>query len=96
MWFSYVDFSFPGRHRIHNFGIDHLRHIVDFRSAEGLPYDHMSVANTDTRVEPNILGRGCFFSLWRLFRTASALSGSIIRCSAPKMEDTIIRSAHRR
>ena len=26
-------------------------------------------------------------------RTASALSGSLIRCSAPKMEDDIVRSA---
>ena len=30
--------------------------IVDFRSAVWLPYDHRSVANTDTRCTPNILG----------------------------------------
>ena len=35
--------------------------VVDFRSAVGLPYDHRSVANTDTRFAPNILGRACFF-----------------------------------
>ena len=53
-------------------------------------------SNTDMRFAPNILGRACFISLWRPVRTASALSGSLIRCSAPKMEDAIIRSAHRR
>ena len=53
-------------------------------------------SNTDTRFAPKVLGRGCFFSVWRPVRTASALSGSLIRCSAPKMEDAIIRSAHRR
>ena len=72
-----------------------MRYIVDFRSARKLPYDHRSVANTDTRCTPNILGRGCFYiSLWRPVREASALSGSlIIRCSAPKLEDSIVRSA---
>ena len=75
--------------------IDHLRY-VDFRSAVWLPCDHRSVANTDTRFEPNILGRACVFSVWRPVWTASVLSGSLIRCSAPKMEDAIIRSAHRR
>ena len=39
--------------------IYHLRYIVGFRSAVWLPYDHRSVANTDTCFEPNILGRGC-------------------------------------
>ena len=48
--------------------IDHIPYIVDFRSAVGLPYDHRSVANTDTRFEPKKQGRGCFFSLWRLVR----------------------------
>ena len=33
--------------------------IVDFRSAVGLPYEHRSVANIDTRSAPNILGRAC-------------------------------------
>ncbi len=33
-----------------------------------------------------------FFSLWRPERTASALSGSLLRRSAPKMEDDIVRS----
>ena len=34
-----------------------------------LPYDHRSVANTDTRGTPTILGRGCFYiSLWRPVR----------------------------
>ena len=37
-----------------------------------------------------------FPSLWRPVWTASALSGLLIRCLAPKMEDAIIRSAHRR
>ena len=36
-----------------------MRYIVDFRSARKLPYDHRSVANTDTRSAPNILGRAC-------------------------------------
>ena len=39
--------------------IDHSPYIVDFRSARRLPYDHRSVANTDTRFEPNKQGRGC-------------------------------------
>ena len=43
-------------------------YIVDFRSADELPYDHRSVANVDTIYAPNILGRACFFSLWRLVR----------------------------
>ena len=43
----------------HELSIHHSPYIVDFRSAEGVPYDHRSVANTDTRFEPNILGRGC-------------------------------------
>jgi hypothetical protein len=38
-----------------------LDYIVDFRSAVWLPYEHWSVANTDTRSAPNILGRACFF-----------------------------------
>ena len=41
--------------------IDHLPYIVDFRSAVRLPYDHRSVANTDTRSAPNKQGRACFF-----------------------------------
>ena len=76
--------------------IDHSPYIVDFRSAIWLPYDHRSVANTDTRFAPNILGRGCFISLWRQVWTASALSGLLIRRLAPKMEDAIVRSAHPR
>ena len=68
----------------------------DFRSARCLPHDHRSVAHTDTRFAPKVLGRGCFLSVWRPVWTASVLSGSLIRCSAPKMEDAIIRSAHRR
>ena len=43
-------------------------YIVDFRSADELPYDHRSVANVDTIYAPNILGRACFFSLWRPVR----------------------------
>ena len=39
------------------------------------------------------IGSRVFFPLWRPVRTASALSGSLIRCSAPKMEDDIVRSA---
>ena len=41
-------------------------YIVDFRSAVGLPYDHRSVANTDTRFEPKT-GSRVFFP-WRLVR----------------------------
>ena len=40
------------------------------------------------------IGSRVFFPLWRPVRTASALGGSLIRCSAPKMEDAIINSAH--
>ena len=58
-------------------------------------YDHRSVANIDTCYAPNILGRGCFISLWRPVRTASALSGLLMRCLAPNLEDAIISSAHR-
>ena len=39
-------------------------YIVDFRSADELPYDHRSVANVDTIYAPNILGRACFFFPW--------------------------------
>ena len=74
----------------------HLRYIVDFRAALWLPYDHRSVANTDTRFEPNKQGRACVFSVWRPVWTASALDNWQIRYSAPKMEGIIIRSAHRR
>ena len=41
--------------------IDHIPYIVDFRSAVGLPYDHRSVANTDTRFEPKNRVAGVFF-----------------------------------
>ena len=61
-----------------------------------LPYDYRSVAHTDTCFAPNILGRACFFFVWRPVWTASALDNWQIRYSAPKMEDAIIRSAHRR
>ena len=54
--------------------IDHIPYIVDFRSAVWLPYDHRSVANTDTRFEPNILGRACFF-----FRMAPSVDGERAR-----------------
>ncbi|ACO68858.1 predicted protein [Micromonas commoda] len=53
-------------------------------------------SNTDTCFAPIILGRACFFSAWRPVRTASALDNWQIRYSAPKMEEVIIRSAHRR
>ena len=39
--------------------IDHSPYIVDFRSAERLPYDHWSVANTDTCFAPKEQGRTC-------------------------------------
>ncbi len=32
--------------------LHHFPYIVDFRSAVGLPYEHWSVANTDTRSAP--------------------------------------------
>ena len=48
--------------------IDHTPYIVDFRSAVESPYDHRSVANTDTCSAPNKQGRTCFFSVWRLVR----------------------------
>ena len=36
-----------------------MPYVVDFRSAVWLPYDHRSVANTDTRFAPNKQGRTC-------------------------------------
>ena len=68
IWLSVID-----KKMAHPNEIVHLRYVVDFRSAVELPYDHRSVANTDTRFEPNILGRACVFSVWRLVWTASAL-----------------------
>jgi len=50
-----------------------MPHVVDFRSARRLPYDHRSVANTDTRFEPNKQGRACFF------RMAPSLDGERAR-----------------
>jgi len=57
-----------------NEGIDHTPYIVDFRSARWLPYDHRSVANTDTCSAPNKQGRACFF-----FRMAPSLDGERAR-----------------
>ena len=53
--------------------ISHAKPLVSWRattSKKGYSsqYDHWSVANTDTRYAPNILGRACFFFLWRLVR----------------------------
>ena len=74
--------------------IDHTPYIVDFRSAVWLPYDHRSVANTDTCFEPNIWVARVFPPLhgaqeW----TASALDNWQLRYSATKLEDAIISSA---
>ena len=66
-------------------------YIVDFRSANWLPYEYWSVANTDTRSAP-IFWVARFF-LWRLVWTASALDHLLICCSAPNTEDVIISSA---
>ena len=78
MYFIYVGMDTnEGRLKISNQGIifvtliDHSPYIVDFRSARRLPYDHRSVANTDTNFAPNILGRGCFIS----FPMAPSLDG---------------------
>ena len=54
LWLSVID-----KKMAHPNEIDLLPYIVDFRSARELPYVHRSVANTDTRFEPNSLGRGC-------------------------------------
>jgi hypothetical protein len=59
-----------------------------------LPYEHWSVANTDTRSAP-IFWVARFF-LWRLVWTASALDHLLICCSAPNTEDVIISSAFQR
>jgi len=61
-------------------------HIVDFISVgrEVIITIYTNVNTADTRFAPNILGRGCFISLWRPVRKASALSGSLIRCLAPE------------
>ena len=72
----------------------HFPYIVDFRSAVWLPYEHWSVANTDTRSAP-IFWVARFF-LWRLVWTASALDHLLICCSAPNTEDVIISSAFQR
>ena len=74
--------------------IHHFPYIVDFRSAVWLPYEHWSVANTDTRSAP-IFWVARFF-LWRLVWTASALDHLLICCLAPNTEDIIISSACQR
>ena len=74
--------------------IHHSPYIVDFRSAVWLPYEHWSVANTDTRSAP-IFWVARFF-LWRLVWTASALDHLLICCSAPNTEDVIISRAYQR
>ena len=56
------------------FIFDHFPLIIDFRSAVLLPYDYRSVATTDTRFAPNILGRACVF-----FRMAPSLDGERAR-----------------
>ena len=75
--------------------IDHSPYIVDFRSALGLPYEHWSVADNDTRYAPIFLVARFFF-LWRLVWTASALDHLLICCSAPNTEDVIISRACQR
>ena len=42
--------------------IDHSPYIVDFRSADELPYEHWPVANIDTRYAPIFLVARFFFS----------------------------------
>ena len=41
--------------------IDHSPYIVDFRSADELPYEHWPVANIDTRYAPIFLVARFFF-----------------------------------
>ena len=67
-------------------------HVVDFRSADWLPY----VFKYRHALRAKYFGSRVFFSVWRPVWTASALDNWQIRYSAPKMEDAIIRSAHRR
>ena len=63
--------------------------IVDFRSAVWLPYDHRSAANADTRSAPNISGRACFFSVWRLVRPSQ--DGERATCSSLPVRDAIFK-----
>ena len=79
LWLSVIDKKVAHPHEIQNTFVyntvvfelhsfartlfDHFPLIVDFRSAVRLPYDYRSVANTDTRFAPNILGRACFFPM---------------------------------
>ena len=93
MWRRHCYLKTHGHELQSIYQIDHTPYIVDFRSARKLPYDHRSVANTDTCSAPNKQGRACFFSVWRPVWTASALDNWQSRYSAPKMEDAIIRSA---
>ena len=43
--------------------IDHSPYIVDFRSADELPYEHWPVANIDTRSAPIFLVARFFFPM---------------------------------
>jgi hypothetical protein len=43
--------------------IDHSPYIVDFRSADELPYEHWPVANIDTRYAPIFLVARFFFPM---------------------------------
>ena len=68
-----------------------MPYIVDFRSAGNEVTIRFQIPTRQV-LRAKSFGSRVFFSLWRPVRTASALSGSLIRCSAPKMEDAIIRA----
>ena len=113
LWLSVIDKKVAHPHEIQNTFVyntvvfelhsfartlfDHFPLIVDFRSAVRLPYDYRSVANTDTRFAPNILGRACFFPYGAQFgRRARKTTGKYAVRRQIKVEDAIIGSAHRR
>ena len=113
LWLSVIDKKVAHPHEIQNTFVyntvvfelhsfartlfDHFPLIVDFRSAVRLPYDYRSVATTDTRFAPNILGRACLFPYGAQFgRRARKTTGKYAVRRQIKVEDAIIGSAHRR
>ena len=70
----------------------YLRSLYEGNKYLKMVWSLLTVAGTN---EVNRVAR-VFFSVWRPVRTASALDNWQIRYSAPKMEEVIIRSAHRR
>ena len=100
IWLSVID-----KKMAHPNEIDHLRYVVDFRSAVELPYDHRSVANTDTCFAPNILGGMCtvpslYGVRWpacqyAVRRQTWTTSSSVMRKALPSSRRQILRCSWR-